>query len=164
MVERLAFLLDGVPEAERMARCRELRALSLVYLGLDHPVTMALAAAVTDPAAGAAHAVSAIISAPCVIVGVVAGVLDKGFDSIRLNQGPKVHYTRPAADPLFISAAETHGKRVMGVVLSGGNSDGTAGLRAIAEHGGTALVQDPKEQQCLTCRARRLRRIIPMLA
>jgi two-component system chemotaxis response regulator CheB len=62
-----------------------------------------------------------------------------GFDSIRLNQGPKVHYTRPAADPLFISAAEAHGKRVMGVVLSGGNSDGAAGLRAIAEHGGTAL-------------------------
>ena len=51
MAERLAFLLDGVPEAERMARCRELRALSLVYLGLDHPVTIALAAAVTDPAA-----------------------------------------------------------------------------------------------------------------
>jgi hypothetical protein len=51
MVERLAFLLDGVPEAERIARCRELRALSLVYLGLRHPVTMALAAAVTDPEA-----------------------------------------------------------------------------------------------------------------
>jgi hypothetical protein len=51
MAERLAFLLDGVPEAERMARCRELRALSLVYLGLHHPVTIALAAAVTDPAA-----------------------------------------------------------------------------------------------------------------
>jgi hypothetical protein len=50
MVERLAFPLDGVPEAERMARCRELRALSLVYLGLDHPVTMALAATVTAPA------------------------------------------------------------------------------------------------------------------
>jgi hypothetical protein len=49
--ERLAFLLDGIPEAERMARCRELRALSLVYLGLHHPVTIALAAAVTDPAA-----------------------------------------------------------------------------------------------------------------
>jgi two-component system, chemotaxis family, protein-glutamate methylesterase/glutaminase len=68
-----------------------------------------------------------------------------GFVSIRLNQGPKVHYTRPAADPLFISAAEAHGKRVMGVVLSGGDSDGATGLRAIREHGGTALVQDPKE-------------------
>jgi two-component system, chemotaxis family, protein-glutamate methylesterase/glutaminase len=33
----------------------------------------------------------------------------------------------------------------MGVVLSGGDSDGATGLRAIREHGGTALVQDPKE-------------------
>jgi two-component system chemotaxis response regulator CheB len=64
---------------------------------------------------------------------------------IRLNQGPKVHHTRPAADPLFISAAESHGRRVMGIVLSGGDSDGAAGLRAIATHGGTALVQDPDE-------------------
>jgi two-component system chemotaxis response regulator CheB len=67
-----------------------------------------------------------------------------GHDRIRLNQGPKVHHTRPAADPLFISAAKTHGNRVMGIVLSGGNSDGAAGLRAIVGHGGTALVQDPK--------------------
>jgi two-component system chemotaxis response regulator CheB len=66
---------------------------------------------------------------------------------IRLDQGPKVHHTRPAADPLFISAAETHGRQVMGVVLSGGGSDGAAGLRAIAEHGGTALVQDPQEAE-----------------
>jgi chemotaxis response regulator CheB len=35
----------------------------------------------------------------------------------------------------------------MGIVLSGGGDDGTAGLRAIKEHGGTALVQDPKEAQ-----------------
>jgi two-component system, chemotaxis family, protein-glutamate methylesterase/glutaminase len=66
-------------------------------------------------------------------------------DRIRLSQGPKVHHTRPAADPLFISAAEAYGRRVMGIVLSGANSDGAAGLRAIIEHGGTALVQDPKE-------------------
>jgi hypothetical protein len=49
MAERLAFLLDGVPEAERLARCRELRALSLVYLGLRHPATVALGAAIADP-------------------------------------------------------------------------------------------------------------------
>ena len=68
-----------------------------------------------------------------------------GPDWIRLDQGPRVHYTRPAADPLFISAAKSHGPRVMGIVLSGGDSDGAAGLRAVAEHGGTALVQDPDE-------------------
>ena len=68
-----------------------------------------------------------------------------GPERIRLNQGPKVHHTRPAADPLFISAAKTYGQGVMGIVLSGGDSDGAAGLRAIAECGGTALVQDPGE-------------------
>jgi two-component system, chemotaxis family, protein-glutamate methylesterase/glutaminase len=70
-----------------------------------------------------------------------------GYDRIRLNQGPKVHHTRPAADPLFISAAEAHGRRVMGIVLSGGDGDGAAGLRAIGEHGGTAFVQDPEEAE-----------------
>jgi two-component system chemotaxis response regulator CheB len=64
---------------------------------------------------------------------------------IRLSQGPKVHYTRPAADPLFISAAEAYGERVMGIVLSGGDGDGAAGLRAIKEHGGITLVQNPRD-------------------
>ena len=67
------------------------------------------------------------------------------FGSIRLDQGPKVHFTRPAADPLFVSAAVIYGKRVLGIVLSGGDSDGAAGLRAIKAHGGTGLVQEPEE-------------------
>ena len=45
----LAFLLDGADAAERAARCRELRALALVYLGRAHPCTTALA----DPALSA---------------------------------------------------------------------------------------------------------------
>jgi two-component system chemotaxis response regulator CheB len=68
-------------------------------------------------------------------------------DRIRLTQGPKVNYARPAADPLFISAAEAFGKRAIGIVLSGGGEDGAAGLRAIKEHGGTALVQYPGEAE-----------------
>ena len=40
----------------------------------------------------------------------------------------------PAANPLFMSAAETHGQRVIGIVVSGGG-DGAAGLRAAAEYG-----------------------------
>ena len=64
---------------------------------------------------------------------------------IRLTKGPKVHHTRPSADPLFISAAKAHGSHVMGIVLSGGDGDGADGLRAITEHGGTSFVQDPNE-------------------
>jgi two-component system chemotaxis response regulator CheB len=66
-------------------------------------------------------------------------------DRIRLSQGPKVHYTRPAADPLFASAAQAHGKRIIGIVLSGWGSDGASGLWAIKKHGGTALAQHPAD-------------------
>ena len=62
---------------------------------------------------------------------------------IRLNREPKIHFTRPAADPLFISAAKIYGKRVIGIVLSGGDGDAALGLRAVKEHGGIALVQHP---------------------
>ena len=47
------FLLTSISEPERAARCRELRALAFVYLGLRHPATVALAEAVADPAAAA---------------------------------------------------------------------------------------------------------------
>jgi two-component system chemotaxis response regulator CheB len=46
---------------------------------------------------------------------------------------------------LFESAAEVYGDRVIGVVLTGGDSDGTAGLRAIHAAGGVAVIQDPGE-------------------
>jgi two-component system chemotaxis response regulator CheB len=62
-----------------------------------------------------------------------------------LNQGPNVHYTRPAADPLFRSVAEAFGDRAVGVVLSGMGADGAAGLRSIKERGGLAIVEDPAE-------------------
>ena len=64
---------------------------------------------------------------------------------IELNRGPKEHFTRPAIGPLFISAAKAYGPRVTGVLLTGGGSDGVAGLIAIKERGGIAIVQDPKE-------------------
>jgi two-component system, chemotaxis family, protein-glutamate methylesterase/glutaminase len=70
-------------------------------------------------------------------------VLEAG--RIHLNRGPKVHHTRPAADPLFISAAEAYGNRVLGVVLSGGDKDGAEGLRVIKQHGGRVVVQKPEE-------------------
>jgi two-component system chemotaxis response regulator CheB len=72
-------------------------------------------------------------------------VLTPGF--VHLNREPKMHHTRPAVDPLFISASEAYGSRVIGIVLSGGGSDGAAGLQAIKRGGGLTFVQSPEEAE-----------------
>jgi len=71
---------------------------------------------------------------------------------IRLDQGPRENHTRPAADPLFRSAASIYGSRVMGIILTGGGSDGTQGLIAVEQAGGLAIVQDPVMLAIQVCR------------
>jgi two-component system chemotaxis response regulator CheB len=64
-------------------------------------------------------------------------------EHLSLSTEAHVSYSRPSIDVLFESAAEAARERCIGVVLTGANDDGAAGLARIRELGGVAIVQDP---------------------
>jgi len=70
-------------------------------------------------------------------------LIDEG-PQLALDAGELVNFSRPSIDALFESAADAYAERLMGIVLSGANSDGAAGLKAIQAAGGLTLVQHPE--------------------
>lgn len=73
-------------------------------------------------------------------------LIDKG-PQLSLSADELVNFSRPSIDVLFESAADVYRKRLLGIVLSGGNDDGAAGLQAIGKAGGITVVQQPDTAQ-----------------
>ena len=65
-------------------------------------------------------------------------------DHLALDVDAPEMYSRPSIDVAFESAALSFGDRLIGIVMTGANHDGSRGLREIADRGGVAIVQDPE--------------------
>src|SRR6266851_964059 len=60
---------------------------------------------------------------------------------LRLRPASSVDRERTPIDLFFSSLAEDQGEHAIGIVLSGGGTDGTLGLKAIKEKGGLTIAQ-----------------------
>lgn len=70
-------------------------------------------------------------------------LLVESREALSLAQDEPVHFSRPAIDVLFETAADAFGPDLTGMVLTGANQDGAQGLRCIGRRGGKAIVQRP---------------------
>jgi two-component system chemotaxis response regulator CheB len=138
-IEALREVLGGIPD--------DYEGVVLVVLHVPAGGGRALAAILDR--AGPLPAAAAVDGEPLVGGRVYVCVADHHLlltdGHIGVRRGPRENGYRPAADPLFRSAARYFGPRAVGVVLSGMLNDGTAGLAAIRRQGGTAVVQDPQD-------------------
>jgi two-component system chemotaxis response regulator CheB len=71
-------------------------------------------------------------------------VLIERTRTFALSTDELLHFSRPAIDVLFESAADAYGDALAGIVLTGASEDGARGLAAIARSGGIAVVQAPE--------------------
>lgn len=70
--------------------------------------------------------------------------------TFSLSLEDRVHYSRPAIDYLFESAADAYGPALAAVLLTGANRDGASGMARVKRRGGLTIVQDPDEAQVAT--------------
>lgn len=64
--------------------------------------------------------------------------------TFMLDYSELVNYSRPSIDMTFSSIADVYGPGTLGILLSGANKDGAAGLCQIIAAGGKGIVQDPQ--------------------
>jgi two-component system chemotaxis response regulator CheB len=137
-IQGLGTLLGGLEAAlpvpilvaQHLNRARETRIVNI--LSRSTALTVKLAEDGEEPAPGAVY-----IAPPD------RHLCMRADGSLFLTREERVNYARPAADPLFESAAQVYGEGVIGCVLTGSDSDGARGVEAVKAHGGTVIVQDP---------------------
>jgi two-component system, chemotaxis family, protein-glutamate methylesterase/glutaminase len=83
--------------------------------------------------------------------------------SFSLSCEAPVHFSRPSIDVLMESAADAYGAGLAGILLTGANFDGAAGLAKIRQRGGLTVVQDPGEAQVRTMPEAAIRKRQPNL-
>ncbi len=83
--------------------------------------------------------------------------------SFSLSGEERVSYARPSIDVLMLSAADAYGSALAGILLTGANYDGAAGIAGIRLAGGLAVVQDPGTAEVPTMPEAALRRTTPDL-
>ena len=83
--------------------------------------------------------------------------------SFSLSGEDRVSYARPSIDVLFASAADAYGQSLAGILLTGANFDGAAGLAGMQVAGGLTIVQDPASAEVPTMPEAALRRMTPDL-
>ena len=66
-------------------------------------------------------------------------------NTFALSAEEVVNHSRPSIDVTLSSAAFSLKEKMTGIVLSGANNDGAAGLRDVINYGGTVIVQDPED-------------------
>lgn len=71
-------------------------------------------------------------------------------NTFSLSTDIMVKHSRPSIDVLFESTAFNYGKKTIGIILSGANSDGANGLKVVKNKGGITIIQDPKEARIIT--------------
>jgi two-component system chemotaxis response regulator CheB len=84
-------------------------------------------------------------------------LIEDGFFSLSVDE--PVRYSRPSIDVTFTSAADSYDGHTVGIVLTGANSDGSIGLRRIADRGGLTIVQDPASAESPTMPAAAIRAV-----
>lgn len=67
--------------------------------------------------------------------------------SLSLSVEDPVLFSRPSIDVLFESASDVYADKLIGIVLTGANTDGAKGLKTLTQAGGMAIVQNPAHAQ-----------------